>query len=128
MDKYIPLIGRILMALIFILAGVSKIADGGAGMVPYMESAGVPGFLFWPAAIFEVVAGLAVLIGYKTKLFAFLLAGFCALSALLFHMQPADQLQMALFMKNFAMAGGFLLLMHFGPGAMSMDAKAEAAE
>jgi putative oxidoreductase len=128
MDKYIPLIGRVFLALIFIAAGAGKLADGGMGTIPYMESMSVPGFLFWPAAIFEVVAGLAVLVGYKTKIFAFLLAGFCALSALLFHMQPADQIQMALFMKNFAMAGGFLLLMHHGAGGMSLDAKMAASE
>jgi len=123
MDRYIPIVARILLSVIFIMAGLSKIGGGGEGTIAYMESMGVPGILFWPAAIFEVIAGLAVLIGFKTKIFAFLLAGFCAVSALLFHMVPGDQIQMALFMKNFAMAGGFLLLMHHGAGAISMDAR-----
>lgn len=121
MDKYIPLVARILLSVIFIMAGLSKMGDGGAGTIQYMESMGVPGMLFWPAAIFEVVAGIAILIGFKTRIFAFLLAGFCAVSAILFHMIPSDQTQMAMFMKNFAMAGGFLMLMHHGAGDMSLD-------
>ena len=124
LEPYFAPLGRVLLAVIFIFAGVSKIASGGAGMVEYMESVGVPGFLFWPAAIFEVVAGLMVLVGYKTKLVGFLLAGFCIITGALFHYVPADQTQMTMMMKNFAMAGGFLMLARFGAGEFSMDNRA----
>lgn len=123
-DKYTVLIGRILLALVFIAGGASKIADGGAGTIPYMESMGIPGFLFWPTALFELLAGLAVLVGYQAKMIGMLLAGFCIVTALMAHSNFADQMQMILFMKNLAMAGGFMMLMRFGAGEFSMDNKA----
>lgn len=127
LDPYMALGGRILLSLVFIVAGFSKIASGGEGMIQYMESAGVPGFLFWPAALFEVIGGLAILAGYKTRLLAFLLAGFCLLSGLLFHFIPDDQMQMTMFLKNLAMAGGFLILARFGAGEFSVDGRGEDA-
>jgi len=123
-DKFAVLGGRILIALIFIAGGASKMADGGVGTIPYMESLGIPGFLFWPTAIFELVAGLAIMVGYQTKMVAFLLSGFCLVTALMAHANFADQMQMTLFMKNVSMAGGFLILMRFGAGEFSMDNKA----
>jgi putative oxidoreductase len=124
LDPYLALGGRILLSFIFIVAGFSKIASGGEGMVQYMESAGVPGFLFWPAALFEVIAGLAILVGFKTRISAFLLAGFCIVTAVLFHYVPADQMQMTMLMKNFAIAGGLLILARFGAGEFSVDGRA----
>lgn len=115
-------ISRVLMALIFVLSGLSKIgaADATAG---YMEAMGVPGILLWPTIIFEIVVGLLIVVGYQTRIAAFLLAGFCLVSAVVFHHQFADQIQMIMFLKNFAMAGGFLLLSSVGAGMISLDAK-----
>lgn len=123
-DKFAVLLGRILIALIFVAGGAGKLADGGATTIPYMESVGVPGFLFWPTALFELLGGLAIMVGFRTQLVAFLLAGFCLLTAFLFHMDFAQDVQMYLFMKNLSMAGGFLILMRFGAGEFSMDNKA----
>lgn len=112
--------GRILMALIFVLAGLNKIGaiEGTQG---YMEAMGVPGILIYPTILFEVGAGLAIIIGYQTKLVALALAGFCIVTAVLFHNNLGDQTQFILFMKNFAMAGGFLFLARDGAGEFSLD-------
>jgi putative oxidoreductase len=112
--------GRILIALIFVLAGLSKI---GAidGTQAYMEAMGVPGILVYPTIAFEVGAGLAIIIGFQTRFVALALAGFCIVTAFLFHNNLGDQTQFILFMKNFAMAGGFLFLARDGAGAFSID-------
>ncbi|MBV1900696.1 MAG: DoxX family protein [Kordiimonadaceae bacterium] len=126
-DPYAALIGRILLSLIFIATGAGKLAGDPATTIGYMESVGVPGFLFWPSTLFELFAGIAILVGYKTRITAFLLAGFCLVAAALFHSNFADQIQMYLFMKNISMAGGFLILMRFGAGEFSLDNRTAAA-
>ncbi|WP_262692760.1 DoxX family protein [Kordiimonas aestuarii] len=126
LTPYAHLLGRVLLALIFVLAGFGKITGDPAGTMQYMEAQGVPGFLFWPAALFELLAGLAILIGFQTRVVAFLLAGFCGVTAIMFHANFADQMQMGMFMKNFGMAGGFLVLMAAGAGQYSLDAKRSA--
>ena len=120
MTGIIQLIGRIMLALIFILAGISKISDP-AGTMGYMQSAGVPGILLWPTIALEVIGGICLAIGYKTRLVAFALAGFCLLTAALFHSNFADQMQMILCLKNIAIAGGLLLLATAGHTAYSVD-------
>jgi putative oxidoreductase len=114
--------GRVLMSAIFIMAGINKIA-GYAATQGYMESMGVPGALLPAVILLELGGGLAVLLGWQTRISAFLLAGFSVLSALIFHANFGDQMQSILFMKNLAMAGGFLLLVAGGPGAWSLDAR-----
>ena len=114
------LLGRVLISAIFITAGWGKIA-GYAGTQGYMESVGVPGMLLPLVIATELGGGLLVLLGLFTRPAAFALGGFSALSALLFHFKPDDQMQMILFMKNFAMAGGFLFLVVHGAGALSLD-------
>lgn len=115
-------IARVLMALIFILSGLSKLgaADAVRG---YMEAMGVPGALLWPTIAFEIGAGVLVALGYRTRVIALLLAGFCLVTAAVFHHQFTDQIQMIMFLKNIAMAGGFLLLAAVGSGSASLDAK-----
>ena len=120
MTGIIQLIGRIMLALIFILAGVGKITDP-AGTMGYMQSAGLPGLLLWPIIALVLLGGIALAIGYKTRLVAFALAAFCVLAAALFHNNFADQMQMILFLKNIAIAGGLLLLAVSGSTAYSMD-------
>ncbi|KUE80902.1 DoxX family protein [Aeromonas schubertii] len=116
------LVGRVLLALMFVSAGWSKIG-GYAGTQGYMEAMGVPGMLLPLVILLELGGGLAILGGVLTRSVSLLLAGFCVLAALLFHYQPADQMQMIMFMKNISIAGGFLVLAAAGPGAFSVDAK-----
>ena len=122
MEKFTELGGRILLGLIFLLAGISKISAYD-GTMAYMEAMSVPGMLL-PAVIFlEIVGGLMVILGFKTKIAAAVLAGFTVIAAALFHSNFADQMQMILFMKNLAIAGGLLLLVTYGSGHFSIDEK-----
>ncbi|MGH8481933.1 MAG: DoxX family protein [Nevskiaceae bacterium] len=114
------LAGRILIAAIFVLSGFGKIG-GYAGTQAYMESQGVPGALLPLVIVTELGGGLLVVLGLWTRLAALALAGFSVLAALLFHANFGDQMQMILFLKNFAMAGGFLFLVAHGAGALSLD-------
>jgi putative oxidoreductase len=116
------LLGRILIAAIFLLAGLNKIG-GYAGTQGYMESMGVPGGLLPLVIAVEVLGAVAIIAGWHTRLFAFLLAGFSIVSALIFHRALGDPMQFILFMKNLAMAGGFLFLVARGPGDWSLDAR-----
>jgi putative oxidoreductase len=118
---YIPLISRLLMGLIFVLAGAGKLADP-AGTAGYISSGGLPGgLLVWPTIAFEILGGLAIIIGFQTRLVALALAGFCVVSAALYHNNFADQMQMVMFLKNLAMAGGFLQLFLHGAGKYALD-------
>lgn len=114
--------GRALMSAIFILSGIGKLGAYAATQ-GYMESKGVPGVLLPAVILLELGGGLAVLLGWQTRISAFLLAGFCLLSALIFHTNFGDQMQSILFLKNMAMAGGFLFLVAGGAGAWSLDAR-----
>ncbi|MFT5521972.1 MAG: putative oxidoreductase [Enterobacterales bacterium] len=119
-ENYSSLTGRLLISAIFLTAGISKIS-GYEGTQGYMEAMGVPGVLLPLVIITEVVGALAIIVGYQTKVVAFLLAGFSIISALLFHANFADQMQAMLFMKNIAIAGGFLFLVANGAGYVSVD-------
>ena len=112
--------GRTLLALIFVTSGLNKIGQY-AGTQAYMDSVGVPGLLLPAVIALEVLGGLAIILGWHTRVAAFLLAGFSLLSAVLFHANFGDQMQMIMFMKNVAIAGGFLLLVAQGPGAFALD-------
>jgi putative oxidoreductase len=120
MNGILQLLGRVMLALIFVLAGIGKIADP-AGTSGYMQAMGVPTLLLWPTIALEVLGGLAVAVGYKTRYAAFALAGFSVLAAIIFHSNFSDQIQSVLFLKNIAMAGGLLLLAVGGKTAYSVD-------
>ncbi len=113
------LIGRFLIALIFITSGWSKIG-GFAATQGYMESMGVPGVLLPLVILTELGGGILIVLGLFTRYAALALAGFSILSGILFH-GGADQMQQILFMKNLAMAGGFLFLVAHGAGRISLD-------
>lgn len=121
-QTYGTLIARVLMAIIFIMAGLGKTADV-AGFAGYMASGGIPAFLAWPVILFEILGGLALLVGYQTRLVALALAGFSILSGVMFHFDPADQMQMTMLFKNLAMAGGYIAIALLGAGSLSVDAK-----
>ncbi len=117
-------VARILLSLIFVTSGISKIS-GYAATQGYMEAMGVPGMLLPLVIAVELLGGLAVILGWHTRIAAFLLAGFSLLSALLFHADFGDQMQMIMFMKNISIAGGFLMIVSLGGGAFSLDARKE---
>jgi putative oxidoreductase len=116
------LAGRILLAVPFLLSGLGKLGAYSA-IAAYMSSAGVPGALLPLVIITEVGGALAILVGWKTRTVALLLAGFCLLTAITFHRNFADQNQMIHFLKNLSIAGGFLLLVANGPGPLSIDGR-----
>ncbi|OQK16148.1 hypothetical protein AU255_13665 [Methyloprofundus sedimenti] len=113
-------LGRTLLTLIFFISGLNKVFSY-AGTQSYMEAFNVSGSLLPLVIVIEVLAGLAVIVGYKTRLAAFILAAFCLVSAFIFHANFADQMQSILFMKNLGLAGGLLLLVSNGAGAYALD-------
>lgn len=121
MNNTLSLLGRIGLSLIFIISGCGKIAAY-AGTQQYMESAGIPGALLPLVILLELGGGLAVLFGLFTLWIALAMAAFSLVSAMFFHSNFADQAQSINFMKNVAMAGGFLMLAAHGAGAFSLDA------
>jgi len=125
---YLPALGRLLIALIFVLSGLSKIAAP-ANTIAYIQSAGAPfaPAAFGIAAIVEVIGGFALLVGFQTHLVAATLATFTLAAALLFHNNLADQNQMIHFMKNLAITGGLLQVVAFGAGAFSLDNRRRSA-
>lgn len=114
--------GRIMLGLIFLLSGVGKIGAY-AATAAFMEAMGVPAVLLPLVIATEIMGGIAIMVGYRTRAAAFLLAGFTLLAALIFHHHLADQIQMIMFLKNVAIAGAFLLLVIHGAGAWSLDHK-----
>jgi len=119
-DNLSTLVGRVLIAVMFILAGYNKIG-GYEGTQGYMEAMGVPGMLLPAVIALELLGGIAILVGYQTKIAAFLLGGFTFLAAIMFHTDFAQQMQMILFMKNLAISGAFLLLFVHGPGQWAVN-------
>ena len=128
-NSIVLLAARVLLAFIFILSGVQKFF-GIEGVAGYISSVGLPAatLLAWLAAIFETVAGIAILVGFRTRESAWALAAFTLFTGFVFHFQPADQMQMISFMKNVSIAGGFLALAVSGAGAWSLDARRGAGQ
>ena len=123
MDKLQALsapIGRLFLSMIFIFSGFTKIT-GYAATQGYMESMSVPGMLLPLVIAVELFGGLAIFFGFKARFVAILLVGFNIISALLFHQFWIDESQTNPFMKNIAMAGGFLMIFAHGAGAYSID-------
>jgi putative oxidoreductase len=125
MNKLFNIASRILMSLIFLLSGFGKIM-GYAATQGYMAKMGVPGELLPVVIAVEFGGGLALLLGFQTRIVSFGLAGFCIVSALIFHNNFADQMQMINFLKNMAMAGGLLMFTQYGAGSFSIDNRAKA--
>jgi len=125
----IAFLARVLLALLFLASGVSKIT-GFAGAVGYITSKGLafPEVLAGLAAALELIGGLAIVLGYRTRLAAFLLAIYTLVTGYIFHdfwASPADQVivQQVMFLKNLSIAGGLLLLTTGGIGSWAMDRK-----
>ena len=117
------LTGRVLLAALFLVTGLGKIG-GYAATAGYMVSVGLPSALLPAVIATEVLGAIAIVVGWKTRITAFLLAGFTLLSALIFHNDFGDQVQLVMFLKNVSIVGGFLLLAANGAGRLSVDARA----
>jgi putative oxidoreductase len=125
--RYLPALGRLLIAVIFILSGVGKLAEP-AGTQAYIASAGLPAPLlaYLIAVVVELGGGILLVVGYQTRIVAAIMALFTLAAALSFHTAFGDQNQMIHFLKNIAMVGGMLQVVAFGAGAFSIDASRAA--
>tara|TARA_A100001388_G_C28298009_1_gene279630 strand:+ start:108 stop:476 length:369 start_codon:yes stop_codon:yes gene_type:complete len=122
MIKIFDLIGRVFISGIFLLSGYNKIVNYD-GTIGWMESFGLPGFLLIPAIILEILAPLLIIIGYQTRIAAGALSLFCVATAVIFHTDFSNQMQLIAFMKNIALAGGFLFLVVNGAKGFCLDKK-----
>ncbi|MFA9440809.1 DoxX family protein [Uliginosibacterium sp. sgz301328] len=127
MNNAASLVGRIGLALIFVLSGWGKLMNP-AATAGYMEAMHVPTLLLWPTIALELLGGIALIVGFQTRAVAWLLAIFSVLAAVLFHANLADQGQQINFLKNLAMAGGFLVLATAPISAWSLDARRASAK
>ena len=118
--KVSELTGRILLSAIFLISGLGKIGSY-AATAGYMSSVGVPRALLPLVIATEVAGAISIIVGWKTRIAASLLAGFTLLAAFIFHNNFADQIQAIMFLKNVSIAGGFLLLVANGAGPLSLD-------
>jgi putative oxidoreductase len=116
------LFGRILLMSLFLLSGVGKVTAY-AATAGYMASVGVPGALLPLVIATEILGSLAIILGWQTRVVSLLLAGFTFASAVLFHNNFADQIQMIMFLKNLSITGAFLMLAANGAGPLSLDAR-----
>ena len=123
-EKFTELAARVLLAALFLISGVGKMSAYGA-TAGYMTSVGLPGVLLPFVIATEVLGAAAIILGWKTRLVASLLAGFTLLSAILFHSNFANQVESIMFLKNVAIVGGFLLLVLRGAGPLSLDGAAD---
>jgi putative oxidoreductase len=121
-NSVLPFVGRILLAAIFVISSLGKIAAPDATQ-GYIASVGlpVPVLSYLAAIVIELGGGVLLLAGYRTRVVAAGLAAFSIISALVFHHALGDQNQLFHFLKNLAMAGGLIQVAAFGAGAFSID-------
>ena len=116
----VELVGRILLSALFLIEGIGKISMQ-EDVVMYMENYGIPGILFIPAVILEILFPLLLIVGYKTKLAAFVMALFTFTVAIIFHTDFSKGMEMVFFLKDLAIAGGFLMIFVYGANKISLD-------
>ena len=122
MTHFIDLLARIFISSVFLVSGYNKIMNY-ESTVNFMEGFGIPGLLLWPTIVLEILLPILVIIGYKTQIATILLAIFCIATAVIFHFDFSNQMQIVALLKNFGLAGGFLLIALNGPKQFSMDRK-----
>lgn len=127
--RFAPALGRLFIAFLFLGSGIGKVTNPAGGLA-MIEHAGLPFpvLALWGAAVVEIVGGLFLLVGYRTRLAAAALGIFTVLAALFFHNNFADTNQMIHFLKNFAIVGGLLQICTFGAGGLSLDSRKGAAQ
>ena len=116
----IEFFGRILLSALFLIEGIGKTSIQ-EDVIIYMENYGVPGMLFLPSTIIEILFPLLLILGYKTKWVASILALFTFAVAIIFHTDFSEGIQMVMFLKDIAIAGGFMIIVAHGPGKISLD-------
>ena len=122
MTNIIDLLARILISALFLINGIFKITNYD-GTLDWMEGYGMPGVLLIPAIILEILGPILIIIGYQTKITAAFLSLFCVATAVIFHNDFSNQMQLTSFLKNIALAGGFLFLVINGSKKFSLDDK-----
>ena len=122
MSNIADLLGRILISALFFLNGIFKI-NNYEGTIVWMESFGMPEMLLIPAIILEILGPFLIIVGYQTRIAAALLSLFCIATAVIFHNDFSNQMQLTSFLKNIALAGGFLILFVNGAKGLSLDSK-----
>lgn len=122
MQPTIQLAARILLAQIFLIAGINKVTAY-AGTQAYMDSMGVPGMLLPLVILLEIAGGIAIIIGWKTRWAAIALSIFTLIAAFIFHSDFDDQMQMIQFMKNLSITGGLMILSLVGAGRFSVEGR-----
>jgi len=120
--QIVEILGRILLSAIFLINGIGKIFNY-EGTIQYMENFDVPAYLIIPAIIVEILFPILLIIGYYTKFSALVLSLFTLVLAVIFHTDFSNQMQLMSFLKNIAIAGGFLIIFVYGPGKYSLDRK-----
>ena len=120
--QVIQVFGRIFLSTIFLIEGMNKIFNY-ENTIEYMENLSVPEYLAIPAIIVEILFPLLLIVGYQTKISALVLAIFTLATALIFHTDFTNQMQLTSFLKNFAITGGFLIIFVNGAGKYSIDHK-----
>ena len=113
-------VGRLLLSILFLIEGLGKISMQ-ENVIMYMEDYGVPGILFVPATALEILFPIILIVGYKTKWAASVMALFTFTVAIIFHTDFSDGMQMIFFLKDLAIAGGFMIIVAYGPGKISLD-------
>ena len=116
----IEFFGRLLLSTLFLIEGLGKISMQ-EDVIMYMEDYGVPGILFVPATIFEILFSLLLIVGYRTKWVASVMVLFTFTVAIIFHTDFSEGMQMMLFLKDIAIAGGFMIIVAYGPSKISLD-------
>tara|TARA_B110001452_G_C15209349_1_gene419491 strand:+ start:1118 stop:1504 length:387 start_codon:yes stop_codon:yes gene_type:complete len=122
MANLFDFLGRVLISSVFLLSGYNKILNFSGTMV-WMEGFGVPGFLLGPAIALEILLPILIIIGYQTKISALLLSIFSITTALIFHLDFANQMQNIALLKNFGLAGGFIFIAINGPRDWAIERK-----
>jgi len=116
----VELIGRVFLSALFLIEGVGKLFTQ-EQVIMYMEDYGVPGILFIPAVVLEILFPLFLIVGYKTKLAASVMTLFTLTVAIIFHTDFGDEMQLIFFLKDLAIAGGFMIVIACGPNKFSLD-------
>ena len=112
--------GRLFLSGLFLIEGFGKISIQ-EDVIMYMEDYGVPGILFLPALVLEILFPLLLIVGYKTKWTASVMALFTFTVPIIFHTDFSESMQLMLFLKDIAIAGGFMIIIVNGPGKISLD-------
>jgi len=117
---FVEFFGRLLLSALFLIEGIGKISVQ-ENVVIYMEDYGVPGILFIPAIVLEILFPIILIVGYRTKWAASIMALFTFAVAIIFHSDFSEEMQLIMFLKDIAIAGGFMIIIAYGPGKISLD-------